>query len=286
MDSRSPHDARPSDSLPLRAPLLAGRYAARPHARLRRWNWRGDGFHDSDRNEAAKLRPATGGQKSGLDSRAGKSKTTWASADGVSAACEQSSTVHARRTCLAMRPGGQSPAMQSEPASDVHLFRLAVLFEGGAVVALLLGWMVSAPATQTLHWSAAGWGWGALASLPLLAVMLLVTHFPFGPLARLNRLVSEVIVPLVRHSSVLEFLTISLLAGVGEELLFRGVLQALLARWTTPVVGLALASLLFGLATCAQRVIRRVGDAVWRVPGGDLAGQRQPAGGNRGPRPL
>ncbi len=35
-----------------------------------RWNWRGDGFHDSDRNEAAKLRPATGGQKSGLDSRA------------------------------------------------------------------------------------------------------------------------------------------------------------------------------------------------------------------------
>ncbi len=78
--------------------------------------------------------------------------------------------------------------------------------------------------------------------------MLLVTHFPVGPLARLNRLVSEVIVPLVRHSSVLEFLTISLLAGVGEELLFRGVLQALLARWTTPVVGLALASLLFGLA--------------------------------------
>ncbi len=35
-----------------------------------RWNWRGDGFHDSDVNDAAKLRPSTGGQKAGLDSRA------------------------------------------------------------------------------------------------------------------------------------------------------------------------------------------------------------------------
>jgi hypothetical protein len=35
-----------------------------------RWNWRGDGFRDPDVNDAAKLRPATGGQKTGMDSRA------------------------------------------------------------------------------------------------------------------------------------------------------------------------------------------------------------------------
>ena len=35
-----------------------------------RWNWRGDGFRDPDANDAAKLRPSTGGQKAGLDSRA------------------------------------------------------------------------------------------------------------------------------------------------------------------------------------------------------------------------
>ena len=36
-----------------------------------RWgNWRGDGFRDQDVNDAAKLRPSTGGQKTGLDNRA------------------------------------------------------------------------------------------------------------------------------------------------------------------------------------------------------------------------
>jgi hypothetical protein len=35
-----------------------------------RWNWRGDGFHDDDVNDAAKLRPSTGGQKAGFDNRA------------------------------------------------------------------------------------------------------------------------------------------------------------------------------------------------------------------------
>ncbi len=35
-----------------------------------RWNWRGDGFRDQDVNDAAKLRPSTGGQKAGFDNRA------------------------------------------------------------------------------------------------------------------------------------------------------------------------------------------------------------------------
>jgi membrane protease YdiL (CAAX protease family) len=36
-------------------------------------------------------------------------------------------------------------------------------------------------------------------------------------------------------------------AGVGEEMLFRGVLQGVLARWLGTWEGLAVASLLFGL---------------------------------------
>ena len=95
----------------------------------------------------------------------------------------------------------------------------------------------------------------------MLAVMLLITHFPLGPLARLNRVVNEVILPLFESCSGLDFATISLLAGVGEELLFRGVIQARLAQWLSPAAGLVLASILFGLAhtiTAAYAVLATI----------------------------
>ncbi len=130
-----------------------------------------------------------------------------------------------------------------------NLLRIAVLFEGGmAVLAIALGWLAAQPPTTFIQWNLAATGLGVLGSLPMLGLMLLVTHSTFGPLARLNRVVDEVIVPLFKSCSVLDFATISLLAGVGEELLFRGVIQMQLADWLSPVAGLMIASLLFGLA--------------------------------------
>ena len=52
-----------------------------------------------------------------------------------------------------------------------------------------------------------------------------------------------------------QFAMVAVLAGVGEELLFRGVLQTKLGEWTTPLIGLAIASLLFGLAARPFEVI-------------------------------
>jgi membrane protease YdiL (CAAX protease family) len=139
--------------------------------------------------------------------------------------------------------------MDSPEPPATNLLGIAVLFEGGtAVLALTLGWLFAQPPTRYVHWSAGALAWGCLGSLPLLVVMLLVTHFPLGPLARLNQVVRDVIVPLFKSCSRLDFFTISLLAGVGEELLFRGVIQARLADWLSPAAGLVLASLLFGLA--------------------------------------
>ena len=139
--------------------------------------------------------------------------------------------------------------MDSPPPSSANLLGIAVVFEGGmAVLALGLGWLFSQPPTAYMHWNLAALGLGCLGSVPLLIVMLLVTHFPLGPLRRLNRVVVEVIVPLFKSCKMLDFATISLLAGVGEELLFRGVIQALLAEWLSPITGLLLASVLFGLA--------------------------------------
>src|SRR5437764_1094401 len=69
-----------------------------------------------------------------------------------------------------------------------------------------------------------------------------------GPFGRLNRVVDQVIVPLFAGCSLADFALISLVGGLGEELLFRGLVQTALVSWFSVGVGIGLASLLFGLA--------------------------------------
>ncbi|MEO7402767.1 MAG: CPBP family intramembrane glutamic endopeptidase, partial [Burkholderiales bacterium] len=47
---------------------------------------------------------------------------------------------------------------------------------------------------------------------------------------------------------------VAALAGIGEELLFRGVIQTKLGDWMTPLIGLCLTSFLFGLAHALSKL--------------------------------
>ncbi len=77
------------------------------------------------------------------------------------------------------------------------------------------------------------------------------------------RHVSRVIVrPLFEHVSVWHIVVISALAGMGEELLFRGVLQ--------PLIGLPAASLIFGAVHVGGRGF--IGYGVWAACIGALLG--------------
>ena len=71
--------------------------------------------------------------------------------------------------------------------------------------------------------------------------------WPVGPLAKVKEFCEEEVVPLFDKSYWSELALISLSAGVGEEMLFRGVLQASFTDWLGSGGGLALASILFGV---------------------------------------
>jgi membrane protease YdiL (CAAX protease family) len=140
-----------------------------------------------------------------------------------------------------------------------RLLLLTLLFEGGlGAVALLLGWIVGhSPLTGLAAERFGAWEqgaailWGALAALPLVAGLLLAERAPGAGWTRLRDLVTHRLVPLFRQMSVVQFALISLAAGWGEELLFRGLLQAGLAeRLQFPGgdwLALLTASVLFGL---------------------------------------
>jgi membrane protease YdiL (CAAX protease family) len=127
---------------------------------------------------------------------------------------------------------------------------LGVAFEGGLIlVALLTGWMLGQPALATFSWNLNDALLGVAATVPPLLVFLACLRWPIGPLRRIKQFCAEVLRPALAPCSVAELALISLLAGLGEEMLFRGVLQRACAAWSGDRwVGLAAASVLFGLA--------------------------------------
>jgi membrane protease YdiL (CAAX protease family) len=81
----------------------------------------------------------------------------------------------------------------------------------------------------------------------MLGVGVALARWPVGPLAHIRRFFNEVARPIFEPLTVPDLAVVSLVAGLGEELLVRGVIQAALARWLGDWSGLLLASALFGL---------------------------------------
>ena len=143
-------------------------------------------------------------------------------------------------------------------ADPVRTTQIALLFEGGlGAAALLVGWLLG-------HWPAIGMQqdipaqkqleaavWGLLAGLPLLAALLLIDRFPIGPLRRLRVAAQRIIRQMFAGASYLQLALIAMAAGLGEELLFRGLIQEGLSRLIGgpfgPWIALAVASTAFGV---------------------------------------
>ncbi len=133
------------------------------------------------------------------------------------------------------------------------LLLAAVAAEGGlGVVAVALGYLVGWAPLDEIDWTLSAALWGTAAGVSMLALLAACVHVPCWPFSDMLRVVDEQLVPMFRPCGLLDIALISALAGLGEELLFRGLIQAALAGWiggpTGAWVGLIVASLLFGAA--------------------------------------
>jgi uncharacterized protein len=139
--------------------------------------------------------------------------------------------------------------MDSTISPNAKILPLAIVFEGGlGLGAIALGWLVGQSPAGRIDWRFSAAAIGCAASVPLLLGLVAMSHCRAAACVRLQQVAQELIVPLFEHCGVLEILLISLFAGIGEELLFRGLIQAALGEWISPAAGLLAASLLFGLA--------------------------------------
>src|SRR4051794_4376194 len=138
-------------------------------------------------------------------------------------------------------------------------FAMAVVVEGGiAVAALIVAWVfrvslrdmfpeLGAPLLSAISR-------GLLATLPMLIIFWLLVNSNWPMMRQLRQQVQWLIDEMFTSRSIAQFAMVATLAGVGEELLFRGALQSILGSWTSPLIGLLITSLLFGLAHALSKL--------------------------------
>jgi len=93
-------------------------------------------------------------------------------------------------------------------------------------------------------------GLGVLATLPMLVLLVIVLHASGPAFVRMRAFLEEILAPAIRKSSLVALLGLSLAAGMGEEWLFRGVLQSGLLNWWDRVpapLGILVVAILFGV---------------------------------------
>ena len=164
-----------------------------------------------------------------------------------------------RRDGRAPAPGAGLPGDQGAPASEAGLASpggmfLAAVGLQGAVLLLALGAgpLLGAPPLHGLRLSLADAAAGLAAALPPAAAVILAVRGEVPWARRLADTVEDLLKPLLLNSPA-RLALVAALAGLGEEALFRGVLQSAVGAAAGPGAGLVAASLLFGAAHFLSR---------------------------------
>jgi membrane protease YdiL (CAAX protease family) len=140
--------------------------------------------------------------------------------------------------------------MSESTSKPRSVLPVAAGFEASlAVVAIVLGALLGVDPLATLNGDVRAVGWGLLAAAPLFLVLWLIVRIPARPFRELVELVDHFLAEALRGATLRHFALISLMAGIGEETLFRGLAQPLLGDLIgSRFAGLIAASILFGLA--------------------------------------
>jgi len=148
--------------------------------------------------------------------------------------------------------------MDNRPILERSQFlNMAALFEGGlVVVAVILGWLTATDPFELLSLSWTAVGIGIIAVIPMLVLFLASLSAPWSSLNEIREFLVRTLGPLLDQCRWFDLVLLAMLAGITEEILFRGAIQPLLMQLCAdsqlpinPLIGgVVLTSILFGFA--------------------------------------
>ena len=124
----------------------------------------------------------------------------------------------------------------------------AGLFEGALLlVAFALGFVVDVHPTAELVWSWQDFGVGLLATVPMLFLLAACFLSRANGLRQIRDFLRETLGPLLDRCRIVDIVFLALLAGICEEVLFRGLLYQWIRAWNA-TLAIMVCNLLFALA--------------------------------------
>ena len=111
-----------------------------------------------------------------------------------------------------------------------HFMVMALCLEGAVLVAAIgLGWVFGIDPWESFRCTFAGILWGLFATVPLLCLMYGILRSHWLPIVTLCDMVVRILGPPLRACRWYDRLVLAAMAGLCEELMFRGFLQVWLA---------------------------------------------------------
>ena len=140
----------------------------------------------------------------------------------------------------------QAEHSRTETLGRGRLMLIGIALEGAFIAVAWIGALLTGVRFwQAISFNVTGLAWGAALTLPMIACTFVIARNS-GRLFSQMRADFERVVSLFKDCTVADLFWISLAAGVGEEVLFRGFIQTYLGELTQPYFALVITSIVFG----------------------------------------
>ena len=138
--------------------------------------------------------------------------------------------------------------MDNTPIKPENFFKTACYFEGSLIfVAIVLGWIADINPFADILFSENAIFIGLLGTLPLFLLFLVMEYLPIVSVQKIRLILIETLGPSLHKYHWTDLFILAAIAGISEEILFRGVIQPWMELSWGINTGLIASSILFGL---------------------------------------
>lgn len=138
--------------------------------------------------------------------------------------------------------------MQNPPISEKNFFKVACYFEGSLiVVAIVLGWIADIDPFENIIFSEIAVFYGIIGTIPLFIFFVVLYQIQIDAFQQIKRTLLETLAPSMHRYHWTDLFILGAIAGITEEILFRGVIQPWMESTWGMTEGLIASSIIFGL---------------------------------------